>query len=187
MDAVQLKQNKAKTELVYFGNQKQIFKCTAMPLDVKDVKILRSDIIQYLGAWLDTSLTMNDHIKGKRCNNHVKLLENKKNIIPLFTKDTCQLLIIELYFSHMDYINLILFGFPDPQINKFQHIQNMCGKLILNWGKFDNTSKALRTLHWLLVKSRIVFKLLLISSKCINSQAPEYLKSILVRPPRGMY
>ena len=59
----------------------------------------------------------------------------------------------------------------------------MCTKFVLDWGKFDSASQALRTLHWLLVKSRIVFKLLLITFKCINNQAPDYIRNLLVRPP----
>ena len=46
----------------------------------------------------------------------------------------------------MHYINLVLFGLPDTQINKFQHIQNMCTKHVLDWGKFDSASQVLRTL-----------------------------------------
>ena len=63
MDAVQLKMNRPNTEFIYFGNWKQISICTATSLDVNSVKRQRSDIIQYLGAWLDISMAMNNHIK----------------------------------------------------------------------------------------------------------------------------
>ena len=169
--------NSTKTEFKYFENKKQISKCTATSLDVIGVKIPRSNIIQNLVAWLDTSLAMNDHIKKKFATTMFTVLKIKKTIRLLLTKDSCQSLILGLCTSHMDYTNSILFGLPDTQINEYQHTQNMCAKLVLNWGKFDSTSQALRTLYWLLVKSRIVFQLLLITFKCINNLAPEYLKT----------
>ena len=184
MVPVQLKMNSEKTEIIYFVKQEQISKCAATSLDVNGMKIPRSDIIQYLEAWLDASLAMKNHTKEKCATAMIHFLKIK-HIRPLFTKGTCQSLILGLCISHLDYTNLIIFVLPDTQINKFQHIQNMCTKLVLNWGKFDSTYQALRILHWLLVNSRTVFKLLLITFKCINNLAPEHLKNLLVRPPLG--
>ena len=47
---------------------------------------------------------------------------------------------------------------------------------------------SLRTLHWLPVKKRIVFKILLLTFKVLNGQAPSYLSDLLVvnRPVRAL-
>ena len=62
-------------------------------------------------------------------------------------------------------------------------VQNMCTKLVLNKKKYDSATEALRTLHWLHIKSHIVFKLLLTVHKCQQDVAPKYLKSLLINPP----
>ena len=41
----------------------------------------------------------------------------------------------------------ILFGIPDATLNAYQHIQNICAKLVLNMRKYDNNSEALNRLH----------------------------------------
>ena len=57
MDEARLKMNPAKTEFIYFGNTKQIQKCTISSIDVAGDLILRSDTIKYLGVWLDSGLS----------------------------------------------------------------------------------------------------------------------------------
>ncbi len=51
--------------------------------------------------------------------------------------------------------------------------------------KYDHVSLVLSTLHWLPIKLRIDFKILLISYKALNGLAPQYLNELLSRysPP----
>ena len=58
MDQMQLKMNPSKTEYIYFGNIIQIKKCLENSIDVAGGLIIRSDIIRYLGVWMDQSLNL---------------------------------------------------------------------------------------------------------------------------------
>ena len=51
--------------------------------------------------------------------------------------------------------------------------------------KYDHISPVLSTLHWLPIKHRIEFKILLITSKTLNGLAPQYLNKLLLHysPP----
>ena len=51
------------------------------------------------------------------------------------TKDVATTLVLGLVISHLDYCNSILYGLPDCDINKFQRIQNMSAKLVLQCKK----------------------------------------------------
>ena len=66
MDSNRLKMNTAKTEFIMFGFKKQLEKCTTKALKVNDDMVPTSEIIKYLGAWLDQHLSFKIHIK-KRC------------------------------------------------------------------------------------------------------------------------
>ncbi|KAL0150320.1 hypothetical protein M9458_054428, partial [Cirrhinus mrigala] len=45
--------------------------------------------------------------------------------------------------------------------------------------KYDHISPVLSTLHWLPIKHRIDFKILLITYKALNGLAPQYLSELL--------
>ena len=45
--------------------------------------------------------------------------------------------------------------------------------------KFDHISAHLKSLHWLPVKARIDFKVLLLTYKALNGQAPTYIRDLL--------
>ena len=45
--------------------------------------------------------------------------------------------------SHLDYSNSVLIGCPDVVIKKYQHIQNMCAKLVLSRSKYSSSSQSL--------------------------------------------
>uniref|UniRef100_A0A8C0XVG3 Reverse transcriptase domain-containing protein n=1 Tax=Cyprinus carpio carpio TaxID=630221 RepID=A0A8C0XVG3_CYPCA len=54
--------------------------------------------------------------------------------------------------------------------------------------KYDHISPVLSTLHWLPIKHRIDFKILLITYKALNGLAPQYLNELLLHysPPRPL-
>ena len=58
-------------------------------------------------------------------------------------------------------------------------VQNWAAKLVLSKRKANSSKQALISLHWLLVKFRIQFKILLLIKKCLSGEAPNYLKDLL--------
>ena len=55
----------------------------------------------------------------------------------------------------------------------------MAEKLVLNCSIMESSTCCLRKLHWLQVSVRIEHKLLTITYKCLNGEAPEYLSDLL--------
>jgi hypothetical protein len=51
-------------------------------------------------------------------------------------------------------------------------VQNACAKVITGAKKFDSASDQLLALHWLPVKQRVIFKLLIIGHKIAHGSAP---------------
>ena len=59
-------------------------------------------------------------------------------------------------------------------------MQNALARLITGIRKYEHINPALATLHWLPVKYRIDFKILLRTYKACNGLAPSYLSELLV-------
>ena len=64
-------------------------------------------------------------------------------------------------------------------LEKLQRVQNTAARLICNISKFDHITPTLVKLHWLPVRHRINFKILLITFKVIHGVAREYLGELL--------
>ncbi len=82
--------------------------------------------------------------------------------------------------SRLDYCNDLLGGCSARLINKLQLVQNAEARVLTRTKKYDHISQVLSTLHWLSIKHRIHFKILLITYKALNGLAPEYLSELLL-------
>ena len=136
--------------------------------------------MKYLGAWLDRELTLKTHEK-KKCASAMLNLQRIKNIQKFLDRDSCTKLVFCLCLSHHDYSNSILYGLPKSVIQQMQNIQNYADKLVLGRSKYSSNKEALAELHWLPIKSRIKFKILMLVFRCRRGEAPEYLMNLLVR------
>jgi hypothetical protein len=149
-------------------------------------KVERSSSVKYLGVTLDESLTLRKHIVNK-CQKASYNLHNIRLIRNSLTIDACKQVVHGLVLSNLDYCNAIYMGLPDVEISRLQRIQNSAAKLILNYKKMDSSTQALKTLHWLPIRSRIIFKILTIVHKCLHGQAPVYLQNLLEFKRRPSY
>ena len=180
---MRLKMNPNKTEFIYFGSRPQLNKCNVESLKVSSDLIPRSDKIRYLGVYLDAHLNYKHHVTQK-CRaamiNYFKI----RSIRPLLDVPTTACLCLSLCIAHLDYCNSVLYGLPDTTLNRFQRIQNMCAHLMLSKSRKDSITECLKELHWLPIKQRIQYKILMLTHKCINKIGPKYLQDLIhLRPP----
>ena len=119
MDEARLKMNPAKTEFIYFGNTRQIQKCTISTINVAGDVILRSDTIKYLGVWLDSGLGFKTHVT-KKCKAAMLNFIRVRSINHLLTQEVTASLVLTLCISHLAYCNSILYGLPDSTIGKLR-------------------------------------------------------------------
>ena len=184
MDEARLKMNPAKTEFIYFRNARQIQKCTITSINVAGDLILRTDLIKYLGVWLDSGLSFRTHIT-KKCKAAMINFIRIWSICHLLTQDITASLVLSLCILYLDYCNSIFYGLPNNTIEKIQRIQNMCAHLVLRKTKWDSATECLASLHWLPIKQRITFKLCTLTYKLLHNKGPKYLQELLhYRKPR---
>ena len=80
----------------------------------------------------------------------------------------------------LDHCNSLLYGLPNYQIKKLQHVQNAVALLITLSRKHEHITPILFNLHWLPINYHIMFKILLITYKAPNNLAPSYIRDLLI-------
>ena len=73
-------------------------------------------------------------------------------------------------------LQLLLHNIPLSQIAWLWHVQNNAARLITRTSKHDHITPVLKELP---VESRITFKMLVITFKCISGLAPSYLAELI--------
>ena len=103
--------DKSTHEFIMFGPKKQLQKCTTEALKVNDDIVPTSEIIKYLGAWLDQHLSFKIHIM-KKCQTAMMNLQRIKAIHHMLSQEACHQLMLGLVMSHFDYMNAISINQP---------------------------------------------------------------------------
>lgn len=153
-------------------------------INVAGDEVLKSDGIRLLGAWLDSHMTMELHAIKKAKAASISLMKIR-HIQRNISEETCKLLVNSLVTSHLDYCNGIMAGCSDKVVKILQRVQTQSAKLVLSRSKYESSTKALKDLHWLSIRKRIAFKILIMVFNCLNDKAPLYLSSLLTKAKSG--
>ena len=85
--------------------------------------------------------------------------------------------------------NYLLYGIVDCLTDKLQLIQNNAARVITQKRESEHISPTLTALHWLPVRYRIQYKILLLAFKSQHDRTPVYLADLLHQyvPTRSLY
>ena len=114
-------------------------------------------------------------------------IRNIGKIRKYLTKDAAQLITHSLVISRLDMCNSLIYGIPHHQLHRLQLAQNTAACIITLTKKRSHITPVLIDLHWLPVKQRIEFKLLIFVFKSLHGSAPSYLSANLhlLQEPRS--
>ncbi len=181
-----LKLNDDKTEVLHITSRFRT------PSQLSSIKICDSLIqpvnsARNLGVIVQNDLQMEIYVNNI-CKSASFALYRIGKIRKYLNEKSTEILIHAFITSRLDQCNSLLHGLPDSQISKLQRIQNSAARLVTLSRKHDHISPVLHNLHWLPVKYRIIFKILLLTYKCIHGTAPLYLQELIKRytPSRNL-
>ena len=175
--------NDDKTEFLVIGTSKQLSKVSVSSIRVGDVDVIPVYSAKNLGSWFDSHMDMATHIT-KTCGSAFFYLYNIRHIRKYLTSECTEKLIHALITSRLDYCNSLLYGVPDHHVQKLQRVMNASARLIFCATKHCHITPFLKQLHWLPIRLRIEFKILLITFKVLQGSAPKYLIDLIsVLPP----
>ena len=112
-----------------------------------------------IGAVFDDTMRFKEHV-NELCRTAFYHIRNSR-IRPYLSVDSTKTLVHALVTYHLDHCNSLLYGLPDCLIQRPQYVMDATAKAITCKRKFDHVTPLLIELHWLPVRQRIVFKILL--------------------------
>ena len=173
-----LKLNDDKTEFLGVGTSQQLEKVDIMTICVGNSDIHSVPTARNLGSWFDSRLSMSKHIK-KICASSFFCLYNIRRIRNYLSQTSTETLIHAFVSSRLNYCDSLSFGPPDSLLNKLQSVQNASARLIFSEHKFCHTTPLFMELHWLPIRFRIEFKILLIPFEILHGLASSYLSPLI--------
>ena len=168
-----LKLNASKTKLLVICSpsvrNEIIIKGTI--IDEKCVRFVRS--AKNLGIIVDDELNFNEQVT-KVVSSCFSTIRKISRVRKFFETSQIKTLVTALILSKVDYCNALYLGLSSINMGKLQSVQNSATRLIYKGNKYDRSSisKHLHELHWLPIKHRILFKILLTVHKALNGIAP---------------
>ena len=127
---------------------------------------------------LDRHLDMRTHI-NQLCRSASFSLRRVGQVRRYLDTATTEKLTHALITCKLDQCNSLLYGLPDKDVSKIQRIQNSAARLVTGTKRREHITSVLRNLHWLPIKKRIIYKILLLTYKSLKGLAPDYLKDLL--------
>ncbi|XP_051799606.1 uncharacterized protein LOC127532288 [Acanthochromis polyacanthus] len=171
--------NSDKTEVIVFGPKHLRNSLSKQIVTLDGITLASSTTVRNLGVIFDQDMSFNSHIK-QVCRTSFFHLRNIVKIRNILSQSDAEKLVHAFVTSRLDYCNSLLSGCPNSSLKHLQLIQNAAARVLTGVSKRDHISPILASLHWLPVKSRIEFKILLLTYKALNNQSPSYLKDLIV-------
>ena len=182
-----LKLNEDKTVALVHASRNNQTKHNITAIKIGDCDITPSPSARNIGVLFDGEMSMAAHVHQtcRVCYYHLK---NIASIRSCLTEQAAIRLVHSLVVSRLDYANALLFGITDVLIGKLQRVQNYAARLVVRCGRRDHITPVLKKLHWLPVKQRVTYKIILLTFRALNGLAPIYIVDMLHRhrPTRAL-
>ncbi|GAA6093889.1 uncharacterized protein LOC116685831, partial [Tachysurus ichikawai] len=140
-----------------------------------------------LGVIFDKSMHFDKQISAvvKVSFYQLRLLSKVKSIL---SRADLEKAIHAFISSRIDYCNALYTGLNQSLLNRLQMVQNAAARLLSKTSKRSHITPVLHSLHWLPVRFRVEYKVLMFVFKAINGLAPAYLTELIkvYQPARSL-
>uniref|UniRef100_A0A8C7R0Y5 Reverse transcriptase domain-containing protein n=1 Tax=Oncorhynchus mykiss TaxID=8022 RepID=A0A8C7R0Y5_ONCMY len=171
--------NSDKTEMLVLGPKKGRDLLLNLTINLDGCTVISNKIVKDLCVTLDPDLSFDEHIKtvSRTAYSIYVTLQKIRNFLAKNDAEKC---IHAFVTSRLDYCNALFSGYPDKALNKLQLVLNTAARILTRTQKCDHITPVLASLHWLPVKARADFKVLLLTYKALHGLAPTYLSDLVL-------
>ena len=182
-----LKLNDNKSEFMIIVPKRQACKINCQTMRIGNVDVIAKSSVRNLGVSFDSEMTMSSNINAT-CRAAYYHIRNISSIRKSLSDRVAASVIHSYVVSRLDYGNALLYGVAAGQLTKLQRVQNAAARVLTRTSKFSHITPILRELHWLPVRERVKYKIILLTWKSINGLAPQYLQDCIseYNPPRQL-
>ena len=175
-----LKLNDGKTEFLLIGQPhhlKFLAKCFTS-LTIGEVSVIPASSAGNLGAIIDCNVKMNKQVGNvcRSCYAHLRWIGQIRHYL---SNVSAAKLVHAFITSKLDNLNSLLINIPAYLMRRLQLIQNNAARIVVRLQLHCHITVTLKDLHWLPVKARVEYKVLLLTYKALNGKAPIYLSDML--------
>lgn len=137
-----------------------------------------SEKVKNLGVTLDSDLSFSQHVSSvvRSCYCNIRDFSRIRKYLSLKQSTA---LANALVSSRLDYCNSLFLNITQKELMRLQRVQNIICRITLKLPFQSSITQALRSLHWLPVKSRIKFKYNVLTYKALHTGHPAYLREYL--------
>ena len=162
----------------------QLAKFDINSITVSESVVNTEPVVRNLGSWFDSQLSMSTHI-SKLCSSTFFHLHNISRIRKFLGRVETKSFVHALVTSRVDYCNSLSCGLPASQLSKVQRVLNTAARFVCCAPRFSHITPLMYELHWLPLKQRIHFKILLFAFKAIHGIAPTYIQHLVSLKSQG--
>ena len=177
--------NPTKTEFLIIGSPQQLEKVSVSSISLpSNITVNVSSSARNLGFVFDSHLSHHEQISAltKACFFHIRDL---RRIRTSLNSTTAALIATSLIHSKLDYCNSLYLNLPACELDRLQHIQNALARAVFRTHDPSHVTPLLHSLHWLKIRERIIYEVLLTTYSTLQTSRPTYLSHLLtVQSPR---
>jgi hypothetical protein len=172
--------NDSKTEILHVKSRYAKSVPDDVSLTIGNSTIAPSPEVRNLGVVFDENLRMVNHVNAI-CRRASYAIHRIGKLRRYLDTDNTEKLVHAFVSSRLDNCNSVLAGLSDEQLSKLQRVQNMAARVVTLTRKSDHITPVMYQLHWLPIRERIVYKVLLLTFKILIGEAPAYLSELISR------
>ena len=179
MSENKLKLNPDKTEFIVFGaKDKHKWLSDSLPVNILGNCLSPADVVRNLGVLFDAKFCFTNHVNSviKSCFISLRDLHRIRRFLSV---DTSVVIANALVSSRLDYCNSLFCSLSSRNATRLQYVQNALARFVTGASKYTHITSTLRTLHWLPVRQRIIFKTLVLVYKYLTTGQPKYFAPYL--------
>ena len=171
---------KSEFEIIVSRHFQTKFRDLNPSLHVGSAPIFPSKVVRDLGVLLDAEMTLSNHV-GNIIRSMYFQMRQIGRIRHHLDEATCTKIVMALVTSRLDFSNSALYGIADHLLTKLQLAHNNAARLITKTKRHDHITPVMKSLHWLPVKFRSIFKnICMVHSVLYSKTCPSYLQELVV-------